>query len=107
MQALMIFITCPSTEKAAEIARACVEARVAACGNIVPAVRSIYRWQGEVQDEAETLLILKSSAEKYEALERLVRETHSYEVPEILAVPVDRGLPAYLAWMGESMDREG
>ena len=103
MEPLMVFITCPNDEEAARLARAAVAETLAACGNIVPGLRSIYRWQGEVHDDPETLLILKTSGEKYPALEACIQELHPYDVPEILALPVQRGLGAYLDWMADSL----
>jgi periplasmic divalent cation tolerance protein len=95
----VVLITAPSAEKAAEIARALVGERLAACGNIVPGLRSIYRWDGEVQDEPEALLVLKTTAARFPALRDRVLQLHPYEVPEVLALPVEAGSAAYLAWI--------
>ena len=95
-------MTAGSEEEGAKIARALVEERLAACVNIVPRIRSIYRWRGAVEDEAETLLIIKCSAASLGKLEARVRELHSYEVPEILALPLDSGSAPYLDWLGEN-----
>ena len=100
--AAVVLVTCPSAEKAAEIARALVEERLAACGNVVPAVRSIYRWKGKVQDDAEALLILKSARDRFEALRARVLALHPYEVPEVIAVPVEAGHAPYLDWIAGS-----
>lgn len=97
-----VLVTAGSEEEGARIARALVEERLAACVNIVPRIRSIYRWRGGVEDEAETLLIIKCSAGSLEKLEARVRELHSYEVPEILALPLDSGSAPYLDWLGEN-----
>ena len=95
------FISAPDPACAAAIARALVEERLAACVNVVPGVRSIYRWEGAVQDEAETLLIVKTRAERAQALEARVRALHPYQLPEVLRVEVAGGSPPYLAWVLE------
>jgi periplasmic divalent cation tolerance protein len=98
--ALVVLVTAPSAEKAAELARALVEERLAACGNVVPGLRSIYRWEGKVHDDAEALLVLKTTRARFEALRDRVLALHPYEVPEVLALPVEAGSAAYLAWIG-------
>lgn len=103
MTAQLVFVTCPDAEVAARLARALVEERLAACGNVVPGLRSIYRWQGEVHDEAEVLLLLKTTPAAFAALRDRVQALHAYDVPEIVAVDVAAGLPAYLAWIAESV----
>lgn len=100
--ALLVFITCPP-EQAEALAAALVEARVAACVNLLPNIRSVYRWQGAVERAEETLLIAKTSAERYPALAAEVSARHPYEVPEIMAIPVTHGLPAYLQWLHDSV----
>jgi periplasmic divalent cation tolerance protein len=97
--ALVVLVTAPTPERAAEIARALVEERLAACGNVVPAIRSIYRWEGEVHDDAETLLVLKTTRARFEALRDRVLALHPYEVPEVIALPVETGSAGYLAWI--------
>jgi periplasmic divalent cation tolerance protein len=97
--ALVVLVTTPTAEKAAEIARAVVDERLAACGNVVPGLRSIYRWQGQVQDDAEVLLLLKTTGARFEALRDRVLALHPYEVPEVIAVRVEAGSAAYLAWI--------
>lgn len=96
----MVLVTMPTAERAAELARALVEERLAACGNVVPGLRSIYRWEGRVVDEPEVLLVLKTTAARFEALRDRVLALHPYQVPEVLALPVDAGSAAYLAWVG-------
>ena len=98
--ALVVLVTAPTPERAAEIARALVEERLAACGNVVPGLRSIYRWEGKVQDDPEALLVLKTTRARFEALRDRVLALHPYEVPEVLALPVEAGSAAYLAWIG-------
>jgi len=96
----VVLVTMPTAERAAELARALVEERLAACGNVVPGLRSIYRWEGKVVDEPEVLLVLKTTAARFEALRDRVLALHPYQVPEVLALPVEAGSAAYLAWVG-------
>jgi periplasmic divalent cation tolerance protein len=97
--ALLVFTALPNSDKAADLARALVEERLAACANLIPAVRSIYRWEGKLQDENEVLVLLKTRAENVERLKARILELHPYEVPEVLAVPVESGYQAYLEWL--------
>jgi periplasmic divalent cation tolerance protein len=99
VNALVVLVTCPTVDRAAEIARALVEERLAACGNVVPGVRSIYRWEGKVQDDQEALLVLKTTRERFEALRERVLALHPYQVPEVIALPVEAGSAPYLAWI--------
>lgn len=96
---LLCLSTCPDTETAAKIARALVEERLAACVNRVHGVHSTYRWQGEVHDDAETLLVIKTTRERFDALRARLVELHPYEVPELVAFEITDGLPAYLDWL--------
>jgi periplasmic divalent cation tolerance protein len=97
--ALVVLVTTPTAERAAELARALVEERLAACGNVVPGLRSVYRWEGKVQDEPEALLLLKTTRARFEALRARVVALHPYEVPEVVALPVEAGSAPYLAWI--------
>lgn len=97
----MVMVTCPP-DKAQAMAGALVEERVAACVNVVPGLASVYRWRGEVQRDAESLLLVKTSADRFEALKQAVLKHHPYELPEVIAVPVDRGHAPYLEWVIES-----
>jgi len=97
--ALLVFTTLPSADKAAELAKVVVEERLAACANLLPAIRSIYHWQGKLQDENEVLVLLKTRAEHLERLKLRILELHPYEVPEVLAVPVESGYQPYLDWL--------
>ena len=99
METLLVLTNCPDEEVASTIALAVVEARLAACVNILPRVQSIYRWQGRVESATEIPLFIKSTATSYPALETIIRRHHPYEVPEIIALPVAHGLPAYLNWV--------
>jgi periplasmic divalent cation tolerance protein len=98
----VIFVTTGSEEQAAAIARVLVGERLAACVNIVGPARSIYRWRDAVEDDREYLLIIKTRATLYMKVETRVRELHTYEVPEVLALIADRGSPPYVKWLLES-----
>jgi periplasmic divalent cation tolerance protein len=95
------FATAPDWDTAARIARALVEERLAACANLVPGVRSIYRWQGRVEDAAEVLMVLKTRADRVDALGDRLRALHPYELPELVALPAAGGLAGYLDWVLE------
>ena len=103
---IVVLVTCESARQARAIARALVSRRLAACGNVVEApVRSIYRWKGKVESAKEFLLILKSSRRRFAAIDAAVRQLHSYDVPEIIALPVTQGSRGYLDWIAESVAR--
>jgi len=95
--ALVVLVTAPDAAAAAALARALVEARLAACGNVVPGVRSIYRWEGRVHDEPEALLLLKTTRAGFEALREAILRLHPYQVPEVVALPVEAGSAPSLA----------
>ena len=99
----LILTTAGSDEQAEAIARALVERRLAACVNIVGQVCSIYRFKGKIEREGEHLLVIKSAARLFPKVRDAIRELHSYEVPEVLAIPIQAGDEAYLAWLGESL----
>jgi periplasmic divalent cation tolerance protein len=96
---IVVFSTAASAEEAEKIARSLVEARLAACVNVIREVRSFYRWQGKTEDAAEWLLVIKSSREHFDALRAAVEKLHSYDVPEVIALPVVDGARNYLNWM--------
>lgn len=100
-------ITTPNEDMAAEIAKALVQTQLAACANIIKDVRSIYSWQGKVQDDREVLMIVKTRRGLFDRLESKVKELHSYEVPEIIALPVIIGSEDYLRWLRESTGNQG
>ena len=95
--------TCDTIEAATALARALVEERLVACVNVVPGVRSIYRWKGEIQEDGETLLVMKTDAAHLKALEQAVLRLHSYDVPEFIALSVDSGSEEYLNWVEDSL----
>lgn len=101
MEPLLIITNCPDEATASTIALAVVEDGLAACANLLPRVQSIYRWQGSIESASEIPLLLKSTAANYPALEKRIAELHPYDVPEIIALPITRGLPAYLNWLAE------
>jgi periplasmic divalent cation tolerance protein len=94
-----VFCTCGSEEEGVRIARLLVEGRLAACASLIPGVRSIYHWQGAVEDSAEVLLVIKTRRQLFESLRKAIEGAHSYQTPEIIAVPVVDGAPAYLEWL--------
>ena len=101
---LVVLVTCSSSAEARRIARAVVEARLAACVNILPgAVISIYRWKGKMESAKERLLLIKTSRKRLEKLRTAVMRLHSYDVPEFIALRIDAGSAAYLAWLEESL----
>ena len=97
--AVSVYITVPSRDMAERIARALVEEQLAACVNIVPGVRSLYRWKGRVETANEVVLIAKTRKASFDALEKRVKELHSYEVPCIVALPIEAGHQPYLDWI--------
>jgi periplasmic divalent cation tolerance protein len=97
--AMLVLTTLPNADAAGEMAKSLVEEKLAACANIFPAVRSLYRWQGKIQDENEVLVLLKTRQEHFERLKSRILELHPYEVPEVLAIPVEQGYQAYLEWL--------
>ena len=103
---VVVLVTAGDAEEAARIGRTLVVERLAACANVVGPIHSVYRWQGAVEEAAQHLLLVKARAADLPALEVRVRALHSYQVPEILALPVAAGSAAYLAWLAESTARD-
>ena len=102
---VVVFMTVPDAETGATIGRAAVEEKLAACANVVPGLRSIYSWKGKVCDDAEALVIFKTRRALLPRLEKLVRRLHSYEVFELIAVPIAAGHAPYLSWIDGSTAR--
>lgn len=96
-------ITAPSPEKAREIARSLLEERLVACVNLVPSVTSLYWWEGQIQEDSEVLMIVKTDATRLEPLQQRLPQLHPYSVPELVVLPVEGGLPAYLEWVRASV----
>jgi periplasmic divalent cation tolerance protein len=103
MSEILVLTTTDSLDLALRIASALVEQKEAACVNIVPGIRSIYRWEGKVCDDAELLLLIKSSADRFEAIRSRIRQIHTYEVPEVVSLPIAAGDPSYLRWLNEQL----
>lgn len=101
---LIVFTTLSKIEEANDLAEKLVEAKLAACVQILPQMTSVYVWEGEVQKESEHLLLIKTLPEKYDEVERFITEHHSYDVPEIVAVDVANVSPAYRKWLGDSLN---
>ena len=97
--AVLVLTTLPNADAASELAKTVVNEKLAACANLFPAVRSVYRWQAKLQDENEVLVLLKTRQEHFERLKSRILELHPYEVPEVLAIPVEQGYQAYLDWL--------
>jgi periplasmic divalent cation tolerance protein len=102
-EAIIVFMTAGSGEEAARLADMLVGSNLAACVQILPEIESVYRWEGKVERQAETLLLAKTCQSKFDDLEREVRALHSYDVPEIIAVKVTAGSNAYLRWLRDSV----
>lgn len=101
MTVVFCYVTCPSVEEALALARRLVEERLVACGNVLPGMRSVYRWQGEVQEADEAVLVLKTRAELAEQVTQRVVALHGYDCPCVAVLPVAGGNPAYLDWIAE------
>ncbi len=95
----LVITTCPSMAEAEGLAEKLLTAQLAACVNIVPGIHSLYEWQGKLQREQEFLLLIKSRSEHFTELTKLVQANHSYELPELIAVPIEEGLAPYLDWI--------
>lgn len=100
----VVLVSGPDAETLGALGRVLVEERLAACVNVIPGLTSIYRWDGEVQTETEALAVCKTTEGAVDRVERRIAELHPYDVPEIVAVEVTGGLPAYLRWVAESVD---
>ena len=101
-QILLAISAFPDAETASGIAQALVEQNFAACANVMPAVHSIYRWKDKIETAGEVIVFFKTAKDRQAAFQEKLRSLHPYEVPEIIFVPIDSGLPAYLSWVIES-----
>ena len=99
---IVVYINTPNEDEAANIAQALVESRLAACVNIVKNIRSIYSWKGKIEDDAEVLMIVKTRKTLFDKLSNMVINLHSYDVPEVIAIPIIDGSANYLTWLRES-----
>ena len=104
---ILVMSTCAAEADAERLARALLDARLAACVNVVPGVRSFYRWKGEIESEAEFMLIIKTSRDLFPALLAEIEKLHPYEVPELLALPVLAGAENYLSWLDANLRGAG
>lgn len=102
METLLVLTNLPDAASAQLLAASLVEQRLAACVNILAPCRSVYHWQGKIESAEEVPLLIKTTAERYAALEQAILARHPYELPEIVAVPISNGLPAYLNWVAEA-----
>jgi len=100
----MVICTCPDEDTAVNIAENIVAQKLAACVNVMPAVYSVYQWQNNVESAKENMLLIKTTQEKYSALEQVICSLHPYEVPEIIAFDINNGLPDYLKWIEKSIN---
>lgn len=105
MSHLLTISTCPDMETAERIGAALLERHLIACVNIVPGAVSMYEWKGKVERDQECILFMKTRAEAFERLKQALVELHPYELPEIIAVPIEQGLPGYLSWIDEQVDK--
>src|SRR5919206_2519342 len=103
---IVVFITAANGEEATRLADLLIGAQLAACVQILPEMESVYRWQGKIERQSEILLLAKTTRDKFEELEREVRALHSYETPEIIAVPVTAGSGPYLEWLNANLNLE-
>ena len=106
-EALIVFTTFANEADAARVARALVEERLVACANLLPGARSIYRWQAEVKDEREVVVLMKTRKQDWTALLSRLHDLHPYETPECVAVRIAAGAPKYMAWLDEALAPEG
>jgi periplasmic divalent cation tolerance protein len=100
---LLVLVTAPNEDLAKRVASALVEERLAACVNIVASIESVYRWEGKVTTDREALLIIKTTAARYEQIEQRVKELHTYSTPEVIAIKIERGSSDYLSWLSDSV----
>lgn len=106
MGAVLVFTTVGTEEEANLISREIIARRQAACVNIVPGIRSVYRWKGKICHDGELLLVIKTMEEEYESVAETIQEFHKYELPEILVVAVSRGDERFLEWIGDCLDKK-
>ena len=100
----LVLCTCPDNESATRLAQGLVTQHLAACVNVIPGLTSVYAWKGRIETDQEVLLLIKSRGDRLAALQAFIREHHPYELPEIVAVPIEEGSRDYLAWLGDWLD---
>jgi periplasmic divalent cation tolerance protein len=96
---VIVMVTVASQDEAVKIADQVVRSRLAACASMIPTVRSTYWWEGKMMNEQESILLIKTTSDKFNILEETIRKNHSYKVPEIIAIPVSNGFPPYIEWV--------
>lgn len=101
----LLITTCPDSAVAEKLAQTLLENHLVACVNILPNIQSIYEWKGEIVNDAEVLLFIKTRSEHYAAIEQILLKQHPYEVPELIALSIETGLPSYLAWLSNAVER--
>ncbi|HKD09715.1 MAG TPA: divalent-cation tolerance protein CutA [Bryobacteraceae bacterium] len=104
---ILVFSTCESKEEAERLAKALLEARLAACVNVITQIRSFYWWQEKIESADESMMVIKTSSDLFDQVRELIQEKHSYDVPEIIAIPITAGSPAYLNWLGGELAEPG
>lgn len=105
-EVIMVLTTLPQESDAQAMARLLVEGKLVACASILPAVQSVYRWQGQLETATESVLMMKTTAQRYPEVEAAILAAHPYALPEIMALPVVEGLPAYLSWVRQETRKE-
>ena len=106
VRALIVLTTCPSVDVANHLATELVKRQLAGCVNIIPDMVSVYQWKNEIKHDKEALLLIKSTASQYPQLEQMIKAQHPYELPEIIAVSIEDGLPAYLQWLNNCCQQD-
>lgn len=104
MEHCIVISTCPDMDSAESLVASLLEQRLAACVNILPGIQSRYEWKGELVKDQEVLLYMKSRMDHFEAIEDLIKRQHPYELPEIIAVPISKGLAPYLSWIDQQVE---
>lgn len=103
---IIIYSACPSQQIAMDLASTLVEKKLVACVNIIPAVKSVYIWQGQTKNHEEALLIMKTQRDRFNAISEYINKEHPYELPEVVAVSISDGSPPYLSWINEAVKRQ-
>lgn len=105
-QVILVLTNVPDQQAASDIAAQLVEKNLAACVNCLPGVKSVYRWESRIEEASEICLLIKTTSERYAAVEEAIKALHPYALPEIIALNIERGLPAYLQWVAQESKKE-
>lgn len=100
---IIIFVTVPDQKEGRRISKEILTSRLAACVNIIPGIQSMYQWKGKIVQEKEAMLVLKTTRSRYRKLEQKIKQLHSYEVPEVIAIPIIYGSPQYIEWVAKEV----